>query len=180
MIREVGYLDRRADVEWFPWTLDAIRLLNRAGYLVCVVSNQGGIGLGLFDDAFVRDLHAALDEEVRASGGTIDGWFHCPHHPRAVVLDLQGPCDCRKPGRGMIDQACARWEIDLSRSWVVGDRDVDVQMAQAVGARGVLVKTGHGERDARLRAASFPAGTLVTAHLMEAVAQILVADRAHS
>ena len=173
MIREVGYLDHRDDVSWFPWTMDAIRLLNRAGYLVCVVSNQGGIGLGLFDEAFVQGLHESLDAEALASGAVIDGWFHCPHHPRAVVSGLAGPCECRKPGRGMIDQACARWDIDLEKSWVVGDRDVDVELASAVGARGILVRTGHGARDARLKSETFPAGTQVAAHLMEAVTIIL-------
>lgn len=173
MINEVGYLDRMEDVRWFPWTIDAVRLLNRAGYLVCVVTNQGGIGLGLFDEPFVVNLHASLDATLRASGAIVDGWFLCPHHPRAVVAGLEGPCDCRKPGRGMIDAACARWDIDLSRSWVVGDRDVDVMMAAAVGARGVLVRSGYGERELRLKPEVFSAGTPVVAHLMEAAALIL-------
>ena len=173
MIDEVGYLDRKEDARWFPWTIDAIRLLNRAGYLVCVVTNQGGIGLGLFDEAFVTDLHASLDAELRDSGAAVDGWFMCPHHPRAVVPGLQTPCECRKPGRGMIDAACARWDIDLARSWIVGDRDVDVLMAEAVGARGVLVRTGYGEREWRLKADALPAGTRVVMNLMEATALIL-------
>ncbi len=173
MIHEVGYLSRREDVRWFPWTVDAIRLLNRAGYLVCVVTNQGGIGLGFFDEAFVHDLHASLDDTLRDSGATVDGWFLCPHHPRAVVNGLETPCPCRKPGRGMIDDACRRWDIDLARSWVVGDRDVDVMMAATVGARGILVRTGHGERDWRRKAATFPAGTPAVMNLMEATSLIL-------
>jgi len=173
MIHEVGYLGRYEDVRWFPWTMDAVRLLNRAGYLVCVVTNQGGIGLGLFDETFVRGLHASLDATLRDSGATVDGWFLCPHHPRAVVEGLQTPCECRKPARGMIDQACARWDIDLARSWVVGDRDVDVQMAAAVGARGILVRTGHGERDWNERAGTLPEGTPAVMNLMEATTLIL-------
>ncbi|MEO6222027.1 MAG: HAD family hydrolase [Vicinamibacterales bacterium] len=173
MIDDVGYLDRMEDVRWFPWTIDAVRLLNRAGYLVCVVTNQGGIGLGLFDEAFVTTLHASLDATLRESGAVVDGWFLCPHHPNAVVPGLQTPCACRKPGRGMIDAACARWDIDLARSWVVGDRDVDVLMADAVGARGVLVRTGYGERESRLNAGAFPAGTPVVMNLMAATALIL-------
>jgi D-glycero-D-manno-heptose 1,7-bisphosphate phosphatase len=170
MIHEVGYLSRREDVRVFPWTVDAIRLLNRAGYLVCVTTNQGGIALGLFDEAFVHAVHAELDASLRENGAQIDGWFLCPHHPRATVDALGTPCACRKPGRGMIDQACARWDIDLARSWVVGDRDVDVQMAQGVGARGILVRTGHGARDAE---ADLPEGTTVVTNLMEAVVAIL-------
>ena len=173
MIDEVGYLDREENVRWFPWTIDAIRLLNRAGYLVCVVTNQGGIGLGHFDEPFVMRIHASLDATLRESGAVIDGWFHCPHHPHAVVPGLQGPCECRKPGRGMIDAACAQLDIDLARSWVIGDRDIDVQMAEAVGARGVLVRTGYGEREWRTKADALPAGTQVVMNLMAAVVLIL-------
>jgi histidinol phosphatase-like enzyme len=107
----------------------------------------------------------------------VDGWFLCPHHPRAVVDGLQTPCACRKPGRGMIDRACERWDIDLARSWVVGDRDVDVRMAATIGARGILVRTGHGERDWRHHAAALPAGTSVAMDLMAATALILQEDR---
>ena len=173
MIDEVGYLDREESVRWFPWTVDAVRLLNRAGYLVCVVTNQGGIGLGHFDESFVTRIHASLDATLREAGAVVDGWFLCPHHPHAVVPGLQGPCECRKPGRGMIDAACAQWDIDLARSWVVGDRDVDVQMAAAVGARGVLVRTGYGEREWRTKAGAFPADTHVVMNLMAAAVLIL-------
>ena len=173
MIEEVGYLDKEEDVRWFPWTIDAIRLLNRAGYLVCVVTNQGGIALGHFEESFVTNLHTSLDAALRASGAVVDGWFLCPHHPNAVVPELQGPCACRKPGRGMIDAACARWDIDLARSWVIGDRDIDVQLGAAVGARGVLVRTGYGEREWRQKPGAFPEDTPVVMNLMAAAVLIL-------
>ncbi len=183
MIHEAGYLSRIEDVRWYPGTMDAVRLLNRAGYLVCVVSNQGGIALGLFDDAFVETVHASMDAELRASGAVVEGWYYCPHHPHAVVEALKTPCVCRKPGRGMIDAACEAHAIDLARSWVIGDRDVDVRMARAVGARAVLVRTGHGERDlGRLQSAgdktggTAPEGVWVVANLMEAVAALLAQD----
>jgi len=172
MIHEVGYLSRLEDVRWFPSTLDVIRLFNRAGYLVCVITNQGGIGLELFDDAFVRGVHATMNSTIEQSGGRIDGWYYCPHHPRAVREALRTPCACRKPGRAMIDAACRDYGIDLTRSWVVGDRDVDILMAQAVGARGICVRTGHGARDVD-ELVVVPAGTLVVADLAEAAAEIL-------
>lgn len=173
MIHEAGYLSRLQDVRWFPGTMDAIRLLNRAGYLVCVITNQGGIGLGLFDEAFVRTVHASMGAELAASGARVDGWHFCPHHPHAVVDALKTPCACRKPGRAMIDAAVREHDIDLARSWVIGDRDVDVRMAHAVGARGVLVTTGHGARDLERLGRALPAGTLVAADLAEAVAEVL-------
>lgn len=173
MIHETGYLSRLQDVRWYPGTLDAIRLFNRAGYLVCVVSNQGGIGLGLFDETFVRTVHAALDAEIVSSGGAIAGWYFCPHHPNAATEALRTPCDCRKPGRAMIDAACRDHGIDLARSWVIGDRDVDVRMAHTVGARAILVTTGHGARDLERMNRELPEGTLVAADLAEAAAEVL-------
>ena len=174
MIHETGYLSRLEDVRWYPGTKDAIRLLKRAGYLVFVVTNQSGIGLGLFDETFVLSVHAAMDAEIVESGGAIDGWFFCPHHHNAVIESLRTPCACRKPGRAMIDAACRGRNIDLAQSWVIGDRDVDVRMAQTVGARGILVKTGHGERDYEKMGRALPEGTLVAADLTEAAAEVLI------
>ena len=173
MIEEAGYLTSLDDVRWYPGTMDAVRLLNRAGYVVCVITNQGGIGLGLFDDAFVHTVHASLEAQLADSGAMINGWYYCPHHPNAVIPALTSPCACRKPGRAMIDAACRDHGIDLARSWVIGDRDVDVQMAAAVGARGILVTSGHGARDLKTLGDTLPAGTLVARDLSEAVAEVL-------
>ena len=171
MIHDVGYLSRLEDVRWYPATMDAMRLLRRAGYLVCVVTNQGGIGLGMFDGQFVQSVHASMQTTVEASGGAVDGWYFCPHHPRAVTAELRGPCNCRKPGRAMIDAACRDHAIDLARSCVIGDRGIDMQLAEAVGAKGILVRTGYGAREEREQ--PLPEGTLVVADLMEAAAEVL-------
>lgn len=173
MIEDVGYLSSLSQVQWFPGTKDAIRLLNRAGYLVCVITNQGGIGLGLFDDAFVQSVHAAMQAELGESGAHVDGWYYCPHHPNAVTPELRGPCACRKPGRAMIDAACHAHEIDLTRSWVIGDKALDVTLAPAIGARGILVQTGYGAEQATSRQGDIPGGTLVVRDLSEAVAEVL-------
>jgi D-glycero-D-manno-heptose 1,7-bisphosphate phosphatase len=173
MIEEAGYLSSLDAVKWYPGTKDSIRLLNRAGFLVCVITNQGGIGLGLFDDAFVQMVHTTLDAELVASGAHVDGWYYCPHHPNATIPELKSPCACRKPGRAMIDAACREHGIDLARSWVICDKDVDVQMAAAVGARGILVQTGYGARHLEKLGQALPDGTLVARDLTEAVAEVL-------
>ncbi len=172
MVRDVGYLSRLDDLEWFPYTLDAIRLLNRADFLVFVVSNQGGVGLGLYPEDFVRTTHEVMNATVVDAGGRVDGWFYCPHHPRAVIDSLRVDCDCRKPGPGMVRQAQQRYAIDLGRSFTVGDKVADVGLARTVGARGVLVRTGYGEAElARLGPDNPPAH--VGADLMEATSWIL-------
>lgn len=178
MIRDVGYLSRRDDVEWFPWTLDAIRLLNRAGFSVVVVTNQGGIGLGLFSDDFVRGLHMEMDDRVTASGGRVDAWKHCPHHPRATVESLRVACECRKPEPGLVQQAARELDLDLAHSFVVGDKISDVDLADRVGARGVLVRTGYGAGELARLGGRGPAGVHVAADLMAATSWILEAGSA--
>ena len=173
MIRDVGYLSRREDVEWYAWTLDSIRLLNRAGFLVCVTTNQGGIGLGFYDESFLRALHEEMGALVTAAGARVDGWYYCPHHPRAIVDRLRVTCECRKPQPGMIRQAEQEHGIDLSRSYVVGDKIADVGLATAVGAKAILVKTGYGEAELQRHAGSIPGAAHVAESLLEATSWIL-------
>jgi len=144
VIAETGYLDTLDGLELFPWTVDAIRVLNQAGLLVVLVTNQAGVARGFFDEAFVAETHRHLLERLAAGGARLDGCYYCPHHPEAVVEAYRRTCDCRKPGPGMIRQAARELGIDLPRSYVVGDRWHDVAAAQAAGARGLLVRTGHG------------------------------------
>ena len=173
MIRDVGYLDRRDNLQWYPWTLDAVRLLNRAGFVVCVTTNQGGIGLGLYSETFVQDLHAEMGETLATAGARVDGWFYCPHHPRAVTEAFRAECNCRKPAPGMARQAAERFDLDLTASYVVGDKASDVGLAGSVGAQGVMLRTGHGETELAGRGGAMPEAAYVAADLMEATSWIL-------
>ena len=173
MIRDVGYLNSVDQIDWFPWAIDAVRLLNRAGFVVCVVTNQGGIGLGLCDEPTVLRIHEAMDADLAAGGASIDGWYFCPHHPRAVVSDLRIDCDCRKPKPGLLRRACEIHEIDLGRSFVVGDKVSDVALAGPVGARSVLVRTGYGEGELKRCQGRIPEATHVADDLMAATSWIL-------
>ena len=148
LIEEVGYLDRLERLALFPWSIDAVRLLNRAGFRVVVVTNQAGIAHGLFEEQFVIDTHRYLDEKLAAAGAHVDGYYYCPHHPNAAVDAYRIKCDCRKPGTGMIRSAARDLGLDLARSFVVGDRWLDIEMAHAGGAAGILVLTGYGRTEA--------------------------------
>jgi D-glycero-D-manno-heptose 1,7-bisphosphate phosphatase len=172
MVRDVGYLSRLEDLHWFPYTVDAVRLLNRAGFLVFVTTNQGGVGLGFYPEAFVKRTHEDMAAYITAGGGRVDGWYYCPHHPRATIEALRVDCDCRKPGPGMVRQAQQRFAIDLERSFVVGDKATDLGLARSVGARGVLVRTGYGEVELARMGDSSQAARLST-DLMEATSWIL-------
>ena len=144
MIADVGYLDALDRVDYYPWTVDAIRMLNRAGLPVVVVTNQAGIARGFFTEAFVQETHRYIDARLAAGGARVDAYYYCPHHPAGRVAAFARACDCRKPGRGMIDQAASDLGLDPARSFVVGDTWLDIGLARAVGARGILVRTGAG------------------------------------
>jgi D-glycero-D-manno-heptose 1,7-bisphosphate phosphatase len=144
MIEERGYLDRLDLVSPFPYTGEAIRRLRAAGYAVVVVTNQAGIARGYFDEAFVRSVHAHLDALLSPEAAVPDAYYYCPHHPEGVVEAYRVACRCRKPSPGMVEQAAADLRLDVARSFVVGDKWLDVGLANRAGARGILVRTGYG------------------------------------
>ena len=144
MIVDVGYLDALDRVEFYPWTVDAIRALNRARLAVVVVTNQSGIARGRFTEAFVEDTHRHIQARLEAGGARVDAYYYCPHHPAGVAEEYARRCGCRKPGRGMIDRAVNDLGLDAAKSFVVGDTWRDVQLGRAVGARALLVRTGCG------------------------------------
>jgi D-glycero-D-manno-heptose 1,7-bisphosphate phosphatase len=144
VIEERGYLGRLDLIELFPGSAQAIRLLKDAGYAVVIVTNQAGVARGFFDEAFVQSAHARLDEMLHEQGAIIDGYYYCPHHPEGVVDGYSFRCGCRKPEPGMVRQAAADLDLDVTRSFVVGDTWLDIGLARSAGARGVLVRTGYG------------------------------------
>jgi len=177
MIRDVGYLSRRDELDWFPFTPDAIRLLGRAGFAVVVITNQGGIGLGRYPEQFVRDMHDEMAARLEAGGARVDGWYYCPHHPRATIDALRVDCECRKPAPGMALQAALDLDLDLARSFVVGDKLTDLGVAARIGGRGVLVRTGYGETTLVAAAGRVPEAAHVAADLAAATSWILRAAR---
>jgi D-glycero-D-manno-heptose 1,7-bisphosphate phosphatase len=144
LIDEVGYLDRVERVALYPWAIDSVRALNRAGLPVVLISNQSGVARGFFSESFVDEVHQHIATLLDAGGASIDAYYYCPHHPDGKVHPYARPCDCRKPGRGMVDRAARALGIEPARSFVVGDRWLDVELARAIGGRGILVRTGYG------------------------------------
>ena len=172
IIEERGYLDRLDLLELYSFTADAIRLLNRAGYVTVVVTNQGGIGRGIIDEPFLQAVHSTLDTRLAAGRARIDRYYHCPHHPDAIIPELRQKCGCRKPAAGMIEQACRELSLDPKRSITIGDRRLDVAAGATAGTRTILVRTGHGAHEEAM-----PPGTArpdaILNNLMEAVGWIL-------
>ncbi|MFQ5329675.1 MAG: D-glycero-beta-D-manno-heptose 1,7-bisphosphate 7-phosphatase [Thermodesulfobacteriota bacterium] len=116
---------------------EAVRMINEAGLLAVVITNQSGIGRGYFTEEAVDAIHRRLSEIVGKGGGHIDAFYHCPHHP-------DEGCRCRKPATGLIERAAEELGIDPANSYVVGDKAIDVELARKCSAKGVLVLTGYG------------------------------------
>jgi D-glycero-D-manno-heptose 1,7-bisphosphate phosphatase len=172
LIEESGYLERLERLVFFPYSVDAVRVLNRAGFLVVVVTNQAGIARGIVKESFVAEAHRHIADRVEAGGAQIDGFYYCPHYPTGTVEKYCMVCDCRKPQPGLLRRAAADLDIDLARSFVVGDRWHDLAAGHAVGARGVLVRTGLGKRDEWERESGTTPDAIVD-NLMDAAAWIL-------
>ena len=148
MNEEAGYIDRLDRLVLYPCAIDAIRLFRRAGYLVVVITNQAGVAQGLYGEDFVETTARFLADRAKLGDTQIDGHYYCPHSPDAVVERYRVDCECRKPKAGMARRAAEELGIDLARSVVIGDRWRDLAVAQAVGARGIMVKTGYGATEA--------------------------------
>jgi D-glycero-D-manno-heptose 1,7-bisphosphate phosphatase len=172
VIEEAGYPDSLARIVFFPFTVDAVRALNTGGFAVVIITNQSGIARGLVPEPFVAEAHAYIAERMQAGGARIDAFYYCPHHPDAVDPALRGPCECRKPRPGLLRRAAADLDLNLEASFVVGDRWKDVAAAAAVGARGVLVRTGVG-RDEEQRTDGRVPNVVVADDLAAAAAWIL-------
>lgn len=137
-----GYIGKPDDMKLFPNVGRAIKKLNDNGFLVFIVSNQSGIGREYFTEQDLYRVHEKFLELLGESGAVIDGIYYCPHKP-------DEGCKCRKPQTGLIDQPCSDFDIDLKNSFVVGDRDKDLEMAENAGVKSVLVRTGYGEKESK-------------------------------
>jgi D-glycero-D-manno-heptose 1,7-bisphosphate phosphatase len=141
---QMGYINHVSRFKILPRVPQAIRMLNRHGFLVLVVSNQSGVARGYYPMDLVETIHHLMVARIKEKQGVIDGVFFCPHHPAGSVPEFSRECNCRKPKTGLIEQACKSFEIDLRRSFVVGDMYTDIELAHRAGLKGVLVKTGYG------------------------------------
>ena len=169
---EKEYLHRTEEFEFIADAPDAIRLLKKAGFLVIIVTNQSGIGRGFFDEAAVHRLHRYMDEELSRFGAAVDAYYLCPHHPLHGIGEYRRECGCRKPLPGMLLEAADDFSIDLTASYIIGDKMADVEAGLAAGCRPLLVRTGYGG----MESVSLPDGVSSYADIMAAVRAIISAD----
>ncbi|OPY91121.1 MAG: D-glycero-beta-D-manno-heptose-1,7-bisphosphate 7-phosphatase [Syntrophus sp. PtaU1.Bin208] len=143
LIEEVGYLDRLERLKLFPDSARAIRLINSSGMKAVVATNQSGIARGYFTEAVVEMLNDHLQKLLQARGAQIDRFYYCPHHPTEGLGTYRIACTCRKPEAGMLLQAAEEMNLDLSRSYLIGDQLTDIEAAARAGIKSVLIRSGH-------------------------------------
>jgi D-glycero-D-manno-heptose 1,7-bisphosphate phosphatase len=163
---EVGYMYHAGLYRPFPWTGQAIRKINESGMKAILVTNQSGIARGYFSEATLTEVHDILKQELQRFEAHLDAIYYCPHLP-------DGGCECRKPNPGMLVQAERELDVDLKQSVVIGDRYLDIKMAHAVGAKGVLVMTGDGRMELENRKNEPIQPDMVSETLLTAVTAIL-------
>ncbi|MDD2206101.1 MAG: HAD family hydrolase [Aminobacterium sp.] len=144
LIEHVPYLDDICKIRLVPFAAQALKKLKSLGYLLVVVSNQSGVARGYFDEAFVQKSHRFIQKELEREGTGIDAFYYCPHHPEAVIEQYKQECTCRKPAPGMVLGAVKDLSIDIRRSWVVGDNEPDLLLAENVNCPFILVRSGYG------------------------------------
>ena len=141
---EVGYVNHPSRFRLFPYTAEAIKLLNENGWLAIVVTNQAGVARGYFSEDVIIQIHEQIGRDLQNASARLDAIYYCAHHPSVGEPPYRLDCDCRKPRPGLIARAAADFEIDLERSWMVGDRYGDVELARNARLHSAFVLSGYG------------------------------------
>lgn len=148
-----GFISNADDLELIPGTIEAIKAINKSGALAIVITNQPVIARGECSFEELHNIHNKLKTLLGEKGAFVDDIFYCPHHPdkgfEGEVPELKFDCECRKPKTGMIDEAVKKYNIDLSKSYMVGDSTMDLELARNAGVKSVLVDTGFAGDDGK-------------------------------
>jgi D-glycero-D-manno-heptose 1,7-bisphosphate phosphatase len=140
--KEVGYLSDPDKFEFIPGSIEALKILKQKGYLLILITNQAGIARGYFSEKNLYDIHSKMKNILKEYDITLDDIFYCPHHP-----EFTGDCNCRKPLPGMIFRAKSKFNIDLTKSYMIGDTLNDIKAGVNAECRTVLVLSGYGREE---------------------------------
>ncbi|MEE9225668.1 MAG: D-glycero-beta-D-manno-heptose 1,7-bisphosphate 7-phosphatase [Bacteroidota bacterium] len=165
---EREFISSPEQVQLIPRSAEAIRDANAAGIKVFVITNQSGIARGFLTEQQLAELHRRLLELLQRERAHIDGIYYCPHYPELGSDGYGGGCECRKPKPGLLQRAAKEFDVDLARSYLVGDRLIDIQTGKAAGTTNVLVLTGYGRREYEASGVNDPAIDYVARDLYDA------------
>jgi len=148
LIEEMTYLNHFDQVEIYPEALRAVSQINQSGSLAVVATNQSAVARGLLSENDLEKIHYLINLEFQKYGAHIDAFYYCPHHPEAGNGAYTQICDCRKPKPGMLLRAAHELDINLKKSYMLGDKLDDVETGHRAGCQSILVKTGYGNKAA--------------------------------
>ncbi|MBC7541782.1 MAG: HAD family hydrolase [Candidatus Sericytochromatia bacterium] len=143
---EAGYIRDLADLKLMDGAADAIRRLREAGFLAILVTNQSGPARGYYPESWIWQLNNRLTSLLHDGGTTLDGVYYCPHLPDGSTQSYRKDCNCRKPETAMLQWAARDYGIDLTASYMVGDKATDVEVGQNAGTSAILLTSGYGEQ----------------------------------
>jgi D-glycero-D-manno-heptose 1,7-bisphosphate phosphatase len=173
---EVGYVNHPSRYRVFPYSAEAVRLLNESGWLAILVTNQAGVARGYFTEEVITAVHDRLRKELAQGGARLDAIYYCAHHPTVGEPPYRSDCDCRKPRPGLVRRAAAEFDIDLAQSWMVGDRYSDTELARNSGVRSAFVLSGYGRGEYEYQRNAWQhEPDLVAEDLLDAVRKIVKA-----
>ena len=164
------YAHKVSDLKLIARSADAIRLLNENGFLVIVTTNQAGIARGYYREEDAELFNQALKEILAKQGSHIDAIYYCPHHPEAKIERYRIDCNCRKPKPGMLTRAEKELNIDMKKSFAIGDKMSDIEAGKRAGCKTIMVRTGQGAEELKNNHIN---GDFVTDDLYSAVRHIL-------
>ncbi|HVF27242.1 MAG TPA: HAD family hydrolase [Pyrinomonadaceae bacterium] len=173
---EVGYVNHPSRYRVFPYSAEAIRLLNGAGYLAVLVTNQAGVARGYFAEEMIGIVHNILTEELERGAARLDAIYYCPHHPSVGEVPYRLDCECRKPRPGLIRRAVEDFDIDAAQSWIIGDRFSDIELARNAGVRAAFVLSGYGRGEWEHQRQSWKFGPDVVADDLLAAVKMILAE----
>jgi D-glycero-D-manno-heptose 1,7-bisphosphate phosphatase len=139
LIEDAGLVTKLDEIHILPNVSETLEKLHQAGYILIIISNQAVVARGLLTESQVMELEQAVEDRL---GMRMDGFYFCPHHPQATLIEYRVACECRKPRPGLIFQAAGELRIDRSRSFMVGDRPTDILAGTRAGCRTIWVHTG--------------------------------------
>ncbi|NOY87970.1 MAG: HAD-IIIA family hydrolase [FCB group bacterium] len=146
LIVDKHFLSHPDEIEFIPGTIEALKIVQRLGYKIVVISNQSGVARGFFDINTVEKVNARLVEMLVTHNVYVDAIYYCPHHPEGTVDEYAVECNCRKPSAGMAEDAAYQLGINLQKSFVIGDKVDDINLGKVIGATSIMVKTGYGNK----------------------------------
>jgi D-glycero-D-manno-heptose 1,7-bisphosphate phosphatase len=177
--KDVGYPNSFEAIEIYPYSYEAVRRINKTGFLTVVLTNQSGIGRGLIEEKNLKEIHQRMLDLFFKNDARLDGVYYCPHYINSVNPEYRKDCTCRKPNPGMALRAAEDLNIQLEGSYMVGDKAEDIELGLNFGATPILLLTGHGQRAQRILSEKDLQPAFVAKDLLEAVDWILENEKSH-